>query len=65
MSRLGGEMLDLGEKMSMHLVFEAIQFEELLDIHELATFRQDWRDVFSSLWSLPVMKMVAKDVCKH
>ena len=43
----------------MHLFFfGTFSLRPLLDIHELATFRQHWRDSFSSLGSLPVMKMV-------
>ena len=42
----------------MHLVFEAFNLRPLLDIRELATLRQDWRDSFSGLGSLPVMNMV-------
>ena len=64
MSRLGGEILDLREWMSMHLVFEAFSLRPLLDIHELATFRQDRRDLFSRLRSLPVVKMVVSSAKK-
>ena len=42
----------------MHLVLEAFSLRPLLDIQLFAMSRQDWRDLFSSLGSLPIMKMV-------
>ena len=58
MSRLGRWILDLGEWMSMHLVFKTFSLRPLLDIHVFTMSRQDWRDLFSSLGSFPIMKMV-------
>ena len=58
MSRLGGWIFVLGERMSIHLVLEAFSLRPLLDIHVFAMSRQDWRVSFSSLGSLPIMKMV-------
>ena len=49
MSRVGGGFHDLGKWMSMRFV---------LDIHVFARSRQNWRESFRSLGSLPTMKMV-------
>ena len=46
----------------MYLVLEAFSLRPLLDIHVFAMSRQDWRDLFSSLGSLPIMKMVVSPV---
>ena len=46
----------------MHLVLEAFSLRPLLDNHVFAMSRQDWRDLFSSLGSLPIMEMVVSSV---
>ena len=43
MSRLGRWILDLGERMSMHLVSEAFSLRPLLDIHVFAMSRVQTR----------------------
>ena len=58
MSRDGGGLLDLGEWISIHFVLEALSLRPLLDIHVFDLSRQDWRESFSSLGSLPIMKIV-------
>ena len=42
----------------MHFVLETFNLRPLLDIHVFARSRQDWRESFRSLGSLPTMKMV-------
>ena len=42
----------------MHFVLETFNLRPLLDIHVFARSRQDWRESFRSLGSLPTMKIV-------
>ena len=58
MLRAGVGFLDLDDRMSMHFVLETFNLRLLLDIHVFSRSRQDWRESFRSLGSLPTMKMV-------
>ena len=58
MLRAGVGFLDLDDRMSMHFVLETFNLRLLLDIHVFARSRQDWRESFRSLGSLPAKKMV-------